>query len=59
MSTSNSMYEWKTLPWKKIERQVFKLQKRIYQASSRAALTHEFFHHSRNRGIERNQAKLV
>ena len=35
MSTSNSMYEWKTLPWKKIERQVFKLQKRIYQASSR------------------------
>ncbi|MBI9104192.1 MAG: reverse transcriptase N-terminal domain-containing protein [Spirochaetales bacterium] len=33
MSTSNSMYEWKTLPWNKIERQVFKLQKRIYQAS--------------------------
>lgn len=29
------MYEWKTLPWKKIERQVFKLQKRIYQASHR------------------------
>jgi len=29
------MYEWKTLPWKKIEREVFKLQKRIYQASSK------------------------
>ena len=27
------MYEWKTIPWKKVERQVFKLQKRIYQAS--------------------------
>jgi RNA-directed DNA polymerase len=29
------MYEWKVLPWKDIERQVFKLQKRIYQASVR------------------------
>jgi RNA-directed DNA polymerase len=27
------MYEWNTLPWTKIEREVFKLQKRIYQAS--------------------------
>ena len=27
------MDEWKTLPWKRIERNVFKLQKRIYQAS--------------------------
>jgi RNA-directed DNA polymerase len=29
------MYEWKDLPWKAIERRVFKLQKRIYRASSR------------------------
>ncbi|MEM9925343.1 MAG: reverse transcriptase domain-containing protein, partial [Cyanobacteria bacterium P01_D01_bin.50] len=29
------MYEWKTIPWNKIQRNVFKLQKRIYQASSR------------------------
>ena len=29
------MYEWKNLPWRKIERQVFKLQKRIYQAERR------------------------
>ncbi len=29
------MYEWKTLPWRTIERSVFKLQKRIYQASRR------------------------
>ncbi len=29
------MYEWKALPWKRIERRVFKLRKRIYQASRR------------------------
>lgn len=27
--------EWKTIPWRKLERKVFKLQKRIYQASQR------------------------
>lgn len=32
---SKPMYEWKTLNWKKIQRNVYKLQKRIYQASSR------------------------
>lgn len=36
MSTvSEPMYEWKDLPWRKIERKVFKLQKRIYQAERR------------------------
>lgn len=29
------MYEWNTLPWRTIERSVFKLQKRIYQASQK------------------------
>jgi RNA-directed DNA polymerase len=29
------MDEWNTLPWKKIERSVFKLQQRIYRASER------------------------
>ena len=29
------MYEWSQLPWRKLERVVFKLQKRIYQASNR------------------------
>ena len=29
------MDRWKTIPWKKIERNVYKLQKRIYQASQR------------------------
>lgn len=32
---SHLMYEWKTLPWRQLERQVFKLQKRIYRASQR------------------------
>lgn len=27
-------YEWKTISWREIEKNVFKLQKRIYQASS-------------------------
>lgn len=27
--------EWKTIPWQKLERKVYKLQKRIYKASSR------------------------
>ena len=27
------MDEWETIPWKRVERDVFKLQKRIYQAS--------------------------
>jgi RNA-directed DNA polymerase len=36
MNTANRpMYRWQDLPWKKIEWQVFKLQKRIYQASQR------------------------
>jgi RNA-directed DNA polymerase len=29
------MYGWNRIPWKKVERNVFKLQKRIYRASSR------------------------
>ncbi|MBW4624480.1 MAG: group II intron reverse transcriptase/maturase [Brasilonema octagenarum HA4186-MV1] len=29
------MIEWKTIPWRKLERKVYKLQKRIYQASQR------------------------
>ncbi|MEQ8975993.1 MAG: group II intron reverse transcriptase/maturase [Coleofasciculus sp. C1-SOL-03] len=29
------MYEWNQIPWRKLEKMVFKLQKRIYRASSR------------------------
>ncbi|MGI2908521.1 group II intron reverse transcriptase/maturase [Tolypothrix sp. VBCCA 56010] len=40
MNTSNArgfspMIEWKIILWRKLERKVFKLQKRIYQASQR------------------------
>jgi len=36
MSTAAaSVYEWKDLNWREIEQQVWKLQKRIYQASGR------------------------
>lgn len=34
-TTKKSMYEWKDIPWRKLERNVFKLQKRIYQAARR------------------------
>jgi len=36
MNTSEKMmYGWNTVPWRKLERNVYKLQKRIYQASRR------------------------
>jgi len=36
MSTATApVYEWNALPWKRLEQQVFKLQKRIYRASRR------------------------
>ncbi|MEA5451903.1 group II intron reverse transcriptase/maturase [Leptolyngbya sp. CCNP1308] len=36
MNTSfTTMYEWHSLPWRKLERQVYKLQTRIYRASRR------------------------
>ncbi|GAB3840739.1 group II intron reverse transcriptase/maturase [Hymenobacter jeollabukensis] len=34
-TASPQMDEWKALPWKKLQRTVFRLQKRIYQASLR------------------------
>jgi RNA-directed DNA polymerase len=35
-SPQTMMYEWKDIAWKKIERNTFKLQKRIYRASQRS-----------------------
>ncbi len=32
-TVSQPMYDWKALPWKRIERDVFKLQRRIYRAT--------------------------
>src|SRR6266511_3827524 len=34
-ATDRPAYEWKHLPWKRFEVQVFKLQERIYRASRR------------------------
>ncbi|MFN6298460.1 MAG: reverse transcriptase N-terminal domain-containing protein, partial [Microcystis sp.] len=34
-TATKPMYEWKDINWRKAERCVFKLQKRIYQASQR------------------------
>lgn len=34
-TATQPMYEWNTIPWSQAERAVFKLQKRIYQASAR------------------------
>src|SRR5216683_1115503 len=34
-ATARPAYEWKDLPWPAIERHVFKLQTRIFQASGR------------------------
>ena len=35
MNTVQPMYEWSDTPWRKHERNVYKLQKRIYRASRR------------------------
>src|SRR4028118_841521 len=32
---NNQTVEWRTIPWRNLEVQVFKLQKRIFRASSR------------------------
>jgi RNA-directed DNA polymerase len=34
-TVSKPMYEWNQIPWRKQEKMVYKLQKRIYQASNR------------------------
>ena len=34
-TASKPMYKWKDIPWRKLEKVVFKLQKRIFQASIR------------------------
>ena len=35
MNTVQPMYKWSDVPWRKLERNIYKLQKRIYKASSR------------------------
>ncbi len=33
MSAAQAVYEWKAVPWTRVQRAIFKLQKRIYRAS--------------------------
>ncbi len=35
MNTVQPMYKWSDIPWRKLEKSIYKLQKRIYKASSR------------------------
>ena len=35
MNTVQPMYKWNDIPWRKLERNIYKLQKRIYKASRR------------------------
>ena len=35
MNTVKPMYEWGDIPWRKLEKNIYKLQKRIYKASRR------------------------
>ncbi len=35
MNTVSPMYKWKDIPWRKLEKNVYKLQKRIFKASRR------------------------
>ena len=35
MNTVSPMYKWSDIPWRKLEKNIYKLQKRIYKASSR------------------------
>lgn len=40
-ATTMPMDRWETLPWRTIQRNVFKVQKRIYQASQRDEVIEE------------------
>lgn len=51
------MYEWNTIAWRKVQRNVFKLQKRIYQASSRGDV--KTVHKLQRLLIKSRSAKLI
>lgn len=57
MNTEQPMYEWKDLNWRKLERTVFKLQKRIYKASERGDV--KLVHRLQRLLVKSNAAKLL
>ncbi len=50
-------YEWNTLPWRKLERRVFKLQQRIYRASHRG--DNRTVHHLQRLLLHSQAARLL
>ncbi len=52
-----NMVEWKNIPWKKLQRVVFRLQKRIYQASTRGDV--KCVHKLQKLLLKSNAAKLL
>lgn len=36
-TAETQIVDWKTIPWRKLERGIFRLQKRIYKASRRGS----------------------
>ena len=58
MSTDTSpMYGWEALPWHRLERRVFKLQKRIYRATRKSAEDRRGMHDKHPIPEERNEGK--
>jgi RNA-directed DNA polymerase len=60
MNTVKPMYKWDTwseINWKKVERQVFKLQKRIYQASQQGNV--KLVHRLQRLLIKSHYGKLI
>ncbi len=50
-------YEWETIPWRKLEKTVFKLQKRIYQASLKGE--NKLVHRLQRLLLKSHRAKLL
>lgn len=50
-------YEWETIPWRKLEKTVFKLQKRIYQASLKGE--NKLVHRLQRLLLKSHSAKLL
>jgi RNA-directed DNA polymerase len=57
MNQATLRYEWNTIPWPRLERSVFKLQKRIYQASERGDV--KLLHRLQKLLLRSTNAKLL
>lgn len=57
MNQSSIRYKWNEIPWRKLERNAFKLQKRIYQASQKGDV--KLMHSLQRLMLNSNSAKLL